>query len=137
MQDKNGGEIMSLEIAIPQEITQYEAKLIGPLTTRQTVWSIIGCVAGIGAKMICDKVAPDMWIYASTLAFAPCGAIGFFKIYGMPFEQFAIGYIKTNVIAPMKRKSIVMNQFAMIDKEMNAKVTDKKEKYKKSKLAFR
>lgn len=128
---------MSLEIKIPKEITKYEAKLIGPLTSRQTVWSVVGAVVAIVVKNLCDVVAPDWSIYACVLAVIPFALIGFVKIYEMPFEKFAIGYIKTHVIAPQKRKSKVKNQFAVMDAEMNQKVDGKKVKYKKSKLAFK
>lgn len=127
---------MSLEIKIPKEITKYEAKLIGPLTTRQTIFSVLGAAAAIGVKFLCDAVAPDLSIYAMVLACVPFAACGFIKVYEMPFEQFAIGYIKTRLIVPTKRKSIIKNQFAMVSAEMNS--TDaKKPKYKQSKQAFK
>lgn len=128
---------MSLEIQIPKEITKYEAKLIGPLTARQTVWSVIGAVAAILAKNACDFIAPEWSIIACVFAALPFALIGFVKVYEMPFEKYAIGYIKTHLLAPQKRKSRIKNQFALIDLEMNPKTEEKKPKYKKSKLAFK
>lgn len=127
---------MSLEIKIPKEITKYEAKLIGPLTTRQTIWSVLGGAAAIVTKMLCDPIIPDYSLYVMMFACVPFGLIGFVKVYEMPFEQFAIGYIKTNLIAPTKRKSIIKNQFAIISAEMNS-VEQKKPKYKRSKQALK
>ena len=127
---------MSLEIKIPKEITKYEAKLIGPLTTRQTIWSVFGAVGAIAAKVLCDKIAPDWSIYAMVFACLPFALIGFVKVYEMPFEQFAIGYIKTRLIVPTKRKSIIKNQFALVAAEMSS-VDAKPQKYKKSKLALK
>ena len=128
---------MSLEIKIPKEITKYEAKLIGPLTTRQTVCLIPGFGAAILAKMLCDQLAPSITGMAMILVFIPFGLLGFVKVYEMPFEQFAVGWFKTRFLAPSKRKTIVKNQFAIIDKEMEIKDTKKKAKYKKSKLAYK
>ena len=128
---------MSLEIQIPKEITKYEAKLIGPLTTRQTFCSVIGGTAAILANYLCGLVAPDFATGAVVFAAAPFVALGFIKIYEMPFEQFAIGYVKTHILAPQTRKSKIKNQFALIESEINSKPDAKKEKYKKSKKAFK
>jgi hypothetical protein len=128
---------MSLEIKIPKEITKYEAKLIGPLTGRQTAFCVLGGVAVIGVNAIVSKINPDWTTMACVFAAAPFGALGFFKIYEMPFEKFAIGYIKTNLLTPQKRKTKIKNQFAAIDAEMNMTTEKKKAKYKKSKAAFK
>lgn len=127
---------MSLEIKVPKEITQYEAKLIGPLTTRQTIWSVIGGVTAIGVHALFNVIMPEYALYAALFACLPSALIGFVKVYEMPFEKFAIGYIKTNLIASRKRKSIIKNQFALITAEMES-VEDKKPKYKRSKQAFK
>lgn len=128
---------MSLEIQIPKEITKYEAKLIGPLTGRQTIWSVVGAVAAILTKNAVDFVAPEWSIIACVFAALPFALIGFVKVYEMPFEKYAIGYIKTHLMAPQKRKSKIKNQFALISAEMEPKSDEKKPKYKKSKAAFK
>ena len=128
---------MSLEIKIPKEITKYEAKLIGPLTGRQTGCAVLGAIAAIVVKFLFEGIYPDFAITACGIAAVPFILVGFVKIYEMPFEKFAIGYIKTHVIAPQKRKAKIKNQFALIDAEMNSVPEDKKSKYKKSKMAFK
>ena len=128
---------MSLEIKIPKEITKYEAKLIGPLTGRQTGCSVLGAIAAIATKFLVEQVYPDFAVTACGIAAVPFILIGFIKVYEMPFEQFAIGYIKTHIISPQKRKAKIKNQFALIDSEMNSVPEDKKSKYKKSKMAFK
>lgn len=127
---------MSLEIKIPKEVTQYEAKLIGPLTTRQTIWSVVGGLTAIGVHALLSPIIPEYAMYITLFACAPAALIGFVKVYEMPFEKFAIGYIKTNLITSTKRKSIIKNQFALITAEMES-VEDKKPKYKRSKQAFK
>ena len=127
---------MSLEIKIPKEITQYEAKLIGPLTTRQTIWTVLGGIAAIGTHALTKAIIPDYALYITLFACVPFALVGFVKVYEMPFEQFAIGYIKTNLITSTKRKSIVKNQFALIAAEIDS-IETKKPKYKKSKQAFK
>lgn len=128
---------MSLEIPIPKEITKYEAKLIGPLTGRQTFWSVLGCGAAILAKSVVDQIAPDIAVHACVFAALPFAAMGFIKVYEMPFEKFAIGYVKTHLLSPTKRKTKIKNQFAMLDDEMNSIDEKKKAKYKRSKAAFK
>ena len=127
---------MSLEINVPKEITRYEAKLIGPFTARQSIWGAIGLGASVLSYKLCNAFLPELAMGALLLAAAPCACIGFVKVYEMPFEQFAVGWIKTRFLAPSKRKSIVKNQFAIIDEEMNVEDEKKKTKYKKSKLAY-
>ena len=127
---------MSLEIKIPQEITKYEAKLIGPLTSRQTLWSVLGGVAVIAVNYLVKLVSPDSALAACFFTAIPFALMGVVKIYGMPFEKYAIGYIQTKIFAPQKRKSKVKNQFAIIDAEMS-QGPNKKTKYKKSKLAYK
>lgn len=129
---------MSLEVKIPKEITQYEAKLVGPLTTRQTVWGVLGAVAGWGAYTVSKAfISQDMALTMCLIAALPFLLVGFVKLYEMPFEKFVIGYVKTHMLSPLKRKTAIKNQFAIIDAEMNPVVEDKKAKYKRSNLAFR
>ncbi|MEE0929957.1 MAG: PrgI family protein [Acutalibacteraceae bacterium] len=127
---------MSLEIKIPKEINKYEAKLIGPLTSRQTLWTVLGAGAAMLTNMVCKQIAPDWTIIAMVLVCTPFAAMGFVNVYDMPFGKFVIGFLKTNMMSPLKRKSIIKNQFALIDEEMNS-LEHKNTKYKKSKKAFK
>lgn len=129
---------MSLEVKIPKEITQYEAKLVGPFTARQTVWGLLGVVAGWGAYTLINTfVSQDMALTMCLFAALPFLLIGFVKLYEMPFEKFVVGYVKTHMLSPLKRKTAIRNQFAIIDAEMNPIIEDKKVKYKRSNLAFK
>lgn len=129
---------MSLEIKIPKEVTKYEAKLVGPLTAKQTVYCGIGGLLVIGVRYICNIIAPEATTVAMVLTFAPFALLGFCKPYGQPLDKFIVGYIKTNMLSPRMRKSKIKNQFEAIDKEMKMiNGTKTKGKYKKSKAAFK
>ena len=128
---------MSLEIEIPKEITKYEAKLMFGLTTRQCVCTAAAIGSAIATNWLCGIFAPNAATFAMIAVAIPFVLVGFVKRYGMPFEKYAIGYIKTTFLAPLKRKNKIKNQFALINTEMNTETDGKKVKYKKSKLAFK
>lgn len=142
---------MSVEVKIPKEINSYETKLIAGLTTRQTV-----CVVGIISAClfffnifnpICGK---DITSFICIVAAAPFALAGWWKPYGMVFEQFAVTVIKSLIVAPTHYKYKTENLYeyiqeaiekedkrlAEIENKKNKKKV-KKVKYKKSKLAIK
>lgn len=128
-------------IEIPREITKYETKLIGPFTARQCAFYAVAIIVCLLVYNLTKAVIPDSALVIALFAAIPFVLVGTIKIYGMPLEKFAVGYFKTNLIAPMKRKTKIVNQFAIIDKEMEAvkqvEIKKEKNKYKKSKKAFK
>lgn len=130
---------MQNPIEIPREITKYEAKLLFGLTARQCVYYALAIAVVLILNSVLKPVLADMALYVGIFLAIPLVLIGTIKIYGMPLEKFAIGYIKTNLIAPSKRKTKIVNQFAVITEEMETVKKDgkKKPKYKASKLAFK
>ena len=86
-----------LSVAIHKDISEYQPKLIGKMTTRT-----LGCIAGaIGAAVVSAlyiyfvlglNVGDFSWvIWAVSI---PFWCVGFFKPCGMPFEQFAPLWLK-------------------------------------------
>lgn len=101
-----------IEIEIPKDINKYEAKLVGPFTTRQTICFVCACVVGIPTFLFLkDKVPQDLAAIITMMIFIPFVLIGWVKPYGMNFEQFAKTAFISNFVAPSKRKYITMNAF--------------------------
>lgn len=126
---------MSIEIKIPKEITQYEAKFVGPFTLRQTVCVGICMPTCIG---IYNGLSPLLGSNtAGYFCILPAGAaflFGWYKPYGMKFEQFVRSAFINNVLAPNKRKYRTENLYdnihkmILIERENIEKTSVKKEK---------
>lgn len=100
---------MAIELPIPKDIRKYETKLIGPLTTRQTICIVPACALGALAYITLSKIAPrDLAMFACMLVIVPFIVFGWFKPYGIPLEKFLKTVFVTMVLAPkieyIKRK---------------------------------
>lgn len=93
-----------IERNIPKDITKYEAKLIGPFTTRQVVCYIPGIIIAIGVNLVLYKVIGDLSLLVSIILATPFFLCGSWKPYGIPLEKFAKKIIVGALIAPSKRK---------------------------------
>ena len=94
-----------IEIEIPQDISKYESKLIGPFTTRQTI-----CVVGLAVGCISSFFAVS----------SPFALIGWYKPYGMHFEKFAKSVFVSLILAPAKRLYKIDNVYDRFDKMIDA-----------------
>ena len=81
-----------IQVEIPKDVRQYETKLLGPLTLRQSLWGGLG--VGL-CLLFYNKVGKPLQL-SSDMLFLACAIIafipilfGFAKPYGMPFEKFA------------------------------------------------
>lgn len=138
-----------IEIKIPKEINSYEAKLLGPFTTRQTV-----CVIGLAAAALFVYNLTSPYIgqdNATSLCFisaAPYALCGWVKPYGMHFEEYLACILQCVIVKPMRRKYQTKNYYEILlsniekqtklEEEIERKKNkQKKPKYKKSKLAIK
>ena len=120
---------MAINIVIPKDITKYEAKLIGPLTTRQTVCAVPACVLGIFAFMVLSKYATrDTAIFASMIIIVPLILLGWYKPYGIPLEKFIKTIFVTMVMAPKNRKYKTYNMFFIPSEDKTKTIQNKKKK---------
>ena len=80
-----------MQFVVPQFI-DVEDKIIGPITVRQFVISIIG-----GIIMFCEYKLTDLalFILLAVPTAAVFGMIAFLKINGMPFHYFLINFLET------------------------------------------
>ncbi len=77
---------------VPQFI-DAEDKIIGPLTVRQFIISLIGFgMIGLGVKLF-DFSLAAVW---GVFNFAVFGALAFLKINGRPFHYFVLNFIQTS-----------------------------------------
>lgn len=142
---------MAIDIRIPKEIRRYEAKFVGPLTMRQTICVGIGLPVCIGLYNILKYAVPrDLMLIVLLLPAAVTFLFGWVKPYGMKFEQFFFTAFINNVLAPKKRKYVIVNHHEAAlkairnaeEKQEEKTKTDKKQKtnkhkYVRSKLAIK
>lgn len=136
-----------IEVKIPKEINTYEAKLIGPFTARQTIALAIALPACVILYNSLGKVLPIDTVVG--VLFIPGGLaflFGWFKPYGMHFEQFMSKVFISAFVAPSKRKyktenyyTILADQIEKAELEEASKAVGKKtqkKKYRRSKDAI-
>lgn len=127
-----------IEIKIPKEINKYEAKLIGMFTTRQTVCIGITCVLCILTYNILKPIDSNIASFACFIVAAPFVLCGWYKPYGMHFEQFFKTMLMSSFLAPAKRKYKSRNLYEILSNDkLEAGKKAIKKKYKKSKKAYK
>ena len=118
-----------IEIEIPKDVRDYEAKLIGPFTTRQ-LFCFLGLVGACfltykGTSALLGKDSSFV-VILTMIAAIPFGLVGWFKPYGMHFEKFAKSVFISTILAPAKRLYKIENLYdnfdKMIDNEEKAKI---------------
>ena len=131
-----------IEIKIPQEINKYEAKLVGPLTTRQTICLVGMAVVCIATFNILKSLLPEDYLYIVCLFLAvPFALCGWYRPYGMHFEKFFMAVLFNTIISSSRRIFKSSNIVENIEKklitpsveEMNSKKKQKKQKTVKQK----
>lgn len=128
---------MAIEKNIPQDICQYESKLIGPLTTRQVGFLVPGVVLAVGAFVLTGKwgFTQDTRIFIAILLLAPFLLCGWVKLYGINFEKFISMVFVTQFIAPKHRLYKTKNNFDFLlasDEPIDKKAAEKKKQAQKN-----
>lgn len=121
---------------IPKDIRKYEAKLIGPLTTRQAICLVPAVALAVLAYTTLDNfLSQDVCLFIVIIIVAPFLLCGWFKPYNMPFEKFLQTVFVSVVLAPVNRKYVTKNVYEEIAKERemlsNKKATRSKTKSSK------
>ena len=125
-----------INVEIPKDIRQYEAKLIGPFTPRQTAFFVPGCICAIVVYKLVSNIAPmDVAAFSCMVTVVPFVLFGWVKIYGMPLEDFIKSAFVSNVLSPTKRKYKTENTFEVCFEEFEEKQKPikKEKKIKKAK----
>lgn len=128
-----------IEVAVPNDICKYEAKLIGPLTTRETIALCLSGGISFGIyQLLGDAFTFETIGYIIIPLIAPILICGWYKPYGIPFEKFIWLVFRTMFLSPRIRKYQIRNQWEMMlqenlitDNEKGGNATTAKEKEKK------
>lgn len=65
------------------------------LNLRQLLSSVIGIVLSVVIWMLCrDRLGQQYTSWLCCAVVTPCACIGFVKVQGQPFEQFALSWLK-------------------------------------------
>lgn len=78
-----------IERKVPRDMSSYESKLLGPLTTRQVVCLVPGAIVAILAYLAFDDSLGESALLVSTILALPFGLCGLYKPFDIPFERFA------------------------------------------------
>lgn len=119
-----------IEIEIPKDIRKYETKLIGPLTTRQTICAVGACAIAFAVSKITTFVPQDLQFFVIALPALPFLLIGWVKPYGMHFEQFVASTFVSTILSPKYRKYKTKNVYATYVNNDNKKKKNKNKKKK-------
>ena len=136
-----------LEVKIPKEITEKATIIFGPYTGRQILWIVINAPFVFFLCTTLKDFGPDLVALGALLPGINAWFWGWFKYDGLRPEAL-LGSIFYNVLlAPQNRKDRATNEFQeafdraleeeIVPVNKKGKPVKKKEKYKKSKLAFR
>ena len=99
-----------IEIHINKDIGSYEPKLIGPLTSRQTICVAIGApFAWLIYKAASPILTPDAATYLLAIPALFVFAFGWLKPYGMRLEKFIQSVFINMFLAPGNRKYMTEN----------------------------
>ena len=120
--------MIMIEIEIPKDIRKYESKLVGPLTTRQTICAVITCATAFCIYKVTAFLPSDFRFILVGICVTPFLLLGWVKPYGMKFEQFVSTAFVSTIISPKHRKYKTINAYAP---EINKDDKSKKKKKKK------
>lgn len=126
-----------LEAQTPMDIRKYDAKLVGPFTTRQLVCFVGGAVLSYGCYKLFGNILGNTTFYVSCVVALPFLVCGWIKPYGMPFERFFQSAFVSTVLAPKHRKYKTKNYYLQATAEIRkmSAADYKKRKQKEKKLA--
>jgi hypothetical protein len=98
-----------IEIEMPGDIQEFEAKVVGSLTARQTICFGLGGVLGFLTYRLTSGTGLEttLTIIIATLPIL----CGIYNLYDMPLEKFAIMLFLTYFLPPKNRKYITENMY--------------------------
>ena len=93
-----------IEIKIPKEIEQYDAKVIGPFSIRQAVCGGTAALLSYGLYNLFYAALTEEQLIGIIIAVSvPFGLIGWIRPYGMRFEKFFMAVLFNTIISSPKR----------------------------------
>lgn len=90
-----------MEIKINQEIKEYNETMFFGLSVRQFLFALLACGAAVGIYFGCRSfLETETLSWLCMLGAAPFAALGFIKYNGMPAEQIARAWIRSELLMP-------------------------------------
>ena len=96
---------------IPKDIRKYEAKLVGPLSTRQTICAIIASIVAVILYLSLDFLPSDAKYFVIFVGAVPIMLFGWVKPFGMHLEEFLQAAFVSNILSPKYRLYKVNNPY--------------------------
>lgn len=94
-----------MEIKINREIRSYTESMFFGLSMRQFFFACIGCVMAVLLYFVFKPIfGVETLSWVCMLGAAPFIACGFITYNGMPAEKFAVAWVKSKFIEPIKVK---------------------------------
>ena len=127
---------MSVSRKTQKDIGNYEAKFLGPFTTRQAALLGIGMVPTALGYIIIYGITGDKFIGAAALVLIiPFAFLAFGQAlcYGMKPEDFLVEYYLYHIKAPAKRKYITVTVDDVLENERIKKLKKEAEAESKGK----
>lgn len=104
-----------IEIQVTKEITDFEPKLIGPFTVRQTICLALGLpICYVVIRYLSPYLTRDVALFFCCIPAAFAWAFGWYKPYGMKMEQFLRAVYVTRFLAPIHRRYKTANTVEQI-----------------------
>lgn len=110
-----------IEVEIPNDIKEYEPKIIGPITKRILICLVaIAATSLLGYHIIGTFTNGSLRIILPLIFDIPWALIAAYKPYGMKFEKYFMSQLYTTIIPPKHRKYIVENLYEKFEQEIEA-----------------
>ena len=106
-----------MEVKIPKEIREYQESIYFGLSTRQFICSVVAVIFAVAIYFLLKGVVGTETVsWLCILCAAPLAAMGFFRYHGLTAEQFAIVWLRSEVIMPKRLTFHTENMYASIMK---------------------
>lgn len=90
-----------MEVKINREIRDYQEAIFFGLNLRQLVFSILAVGVAVSIYFgLRNVLGTETVSWLCVLGALPFGAMGFIRYNGMNAEQFAVAYIKSEILMP-------------------------------------
>ncbi|MCI9467330.1 MAG: PrgI family protein [Ruminiclostridium sp.] len=92
-----------MEVRINKEVRDYQESLFFGLSLRQFIFSLLAVIAAVGTYFGLRTVLGTGDVgWACVLVAFPFALGGFFRYNGMPFEQFVLAFVRSELLYPKK-----------------------------------
>ncbi len=122
-----------IDVEINEDSRKYELKIFLGMTKRQLLCVGVGIILTLILFSLLpkEKLSLEVRAFIGVLPLLPCWAIGWWKPYNIPAEQY-IKILLTNFFAPPVRKTVIKNEFYEDYVKMTKAETAEPDKKKKN-----